>query len=239
MGNHPRFGNKTFSSAIQEAQRYQKWVHEQVSGYIGHSVMEVGFGHDSLLHLLDDAHEYCGIDIDAHTVDVARKAFPEKEFVQADLASENFAAATGGRRFETVVCFNVLEHVADDGAAVENLVGSVQSGGHLIILVPAFQSLYSDLDRLAGHHRRYSRPRIRSLFDSLPVQTVRIDYFNPVGGLGWWANKFFPHNDLDSDGVNNQIRLFDKYLLPLSKLLNPLTKSFFGQSVIAVARVTG
>jgi hypothetical protein len=34
--------------------------------------------------------------------------------------------------------------------------------------------------------------------------------------------------------VNSQISLFDKWLVPLSRLADPATRKIFGQSVIAV-----
>jgi hypothetical protein len=63
-------------------------------------------------------------------------------------------------------------------------------------------------------------------------------YFNPVGGIGWWLNKFAGHKDIDASAVNFQMAFFDKYILPLSRAVNPLTKRFFGQSIICVVRKT-
>ena len=68
------------------------------------------------------------------------------------------------------------------------------------------------------------------------MQVEKLRYFNPIGGLGWWANKFRRHESLDSDEVNGQIVIFEKYVLPFSRALDPLTRAFFGQSLICVAR---
>jgi hypothetical protein len=110
-------------------------------------------------------------------------------------------------------------------------------GGHILFFVPAIPFLYNDMDSLVGHYRRYTRKTMRLAVGVSPdYEIILLEYFNPVGGLGWWLNKFIKHNDIDSKNLNAQVKFFDKYMVPISKLLNPLTKSFFGQSLICVIR---
>jgi hypothetical protein len=97
-------------------------------------------------------------------------------------------------------------------------------------------ALYNDLDRLAGHCRRYTTARLRRILTDQPVEIVKLRYMNPIGGIGWWLNSFTRPGSLDSRSVNAQIRLFDRYAVPISRALDPLFRSFFGQSAICVAR---
>jgi hypothetical protein len=60
------------------------------------------------------------------------------------------------------------------------------------------------------------------------------EYFNPVGALGWWLNKFVTHKNINSGNVNSQVMFFDKYVVPVSRLMNPLFKNIWGQSVYCV-----
>jgi hypothetical protein len=129
----------------------------------------------------------------------------------------------------------VLEHVADDAAALANLVDAIKPGGTLLISVPAMMGLYNDMDRLAGHYRRYHLADFHRLLAPLPVEIDRLCYFNPIGGLGWWVNRFKRHDSLNSNAINGQIEFFEKYVLPVSKLVDPLTRRFFGQSVTCIA----
>jgi hypothetical protein len=156
-------------------------------------------------------------------------------FEAVDITSAEFCRRFS-QRFASIVCSNVIEHIQTDNVAVQNLAGALSSQGHLLIVVPAFESLTNDLDRLAGHLRRYRVRDLQRLFALAGLQPVRIDYFNPIGGLGWWVNRMLPHKSLNADAVNKQIRVFDRYVVPLSRLIDPLTKRFFGQSVIAVGR---
>lgn len=59
--------------------------------------------------------------------------------------------------------FDVLEHLPDDLAVLRRLHGLVPAGGRLYLTVPAFSSLWSDDDVLAGHHRRYTRRSLRTV----------------------------------------------------------------------------
>ena len=131
-----------------------------------------------------------------------------------------------------------MEHIENDRAALANLAHALSPGGHLLLLVPAFQQLYGDLDRLAGHYRRYDRPMMRRMIDGLPLEIRELQFFNPVGGAAWWINTFFRYESLDSGAVNAQIRIFDRLVVPLSRGLDFLTRDFFGQSLICIARKT-
>jgi SAM-dependent methyltransferase len=226
---------KTYSSAIESASNYTAWLADMARPHLGERVLEVGFGHGALSRTLGPFKEYLGVDIDGEAVEQARRTKPESDYLAADIAGQAFADALGERRFDTVLCYNVLEHVPDDVAALRNLTGALRPGGRLVLFVPAMQALYGDLDRLAGHHRRYARSGLAALVSGLG-NVIRLDYVNPLGGLGWWINTFREHRSLDSAGVNRQILVFDKYGIPLSRVLTPLFAKFFGQSILCVVK---
>ena len=74
---------------------------------------------------------------------------------------------------------------------------------------------------------------------SLPRDQVvveKLEYFNPLGALGWWAQRLVRHASLESAGVSRQVHVFDRYMVPVSRRVNRITKGWFGQSVICVAR---
>jgi hypothetical protein len=68
------------------------------------------------------------------------------------------------------------------------------------------------------------------------MELLCMEYLNPIGGFGWYINKFLYHKKLDSKLINKQIRIFDKYVIPLSILINPFTKKFFGQSMLFIGK---
>ncbi|MEI6559137.1 MAG: methyltransferase domain-containing protein [Rhodospirillaceae bacterium] len=231
---------KTYSSAITEAHNYSRWVLDAFRGAIGGRVLELGFGHDSYTHILRPiATDYACADIDADAVAAARAKYPDLKISQWDVAEESGVDRLGRGSFDCILCINLLEHVPEDARALANMIDLLAPGGRLLIFVPAFAALYGDMDRMAGHCRRYTRASLGRLIAATPGRIEKIHYFNPLGGLGWWLNTLVRHKDIDSGAINDQIRLFDRYILPLSRLISPLTDRFFGQSLVCVVRKPG
>jgi len=73
--------------------------------------------------------------------------------------------------------FDVLEHIEDDAAALASLYDSIKPGGMLYIAVPARQALWSAEDVFAGHYRRYSLRRLRSVVASAGFTVLFGTYF--------------------------------------------------------------
>jgi len=234
---HPeKTGEDTYSAAIATAYRYIDWMLSPFKPYLRGDIVEVGIGHGSYFEALAPLGSYLGIDIDERSIVAASKRFPTGKFARADILQPGFIDKLLPSKADGIVSVNVLEHIEDDSTAVRNLVEALKPGGVLMISVPALMGLYNDLDRLAGHYRRYCRKDFERILSGLPVKVEKLCYFNPIGGLGWWINRFRRHESLNSDEVNGQIVLFEKYILPFSRMLDPLTRSFFGQSLICIAR---
>ena len=228
-------GFATFSPAMEHATHYIAWVLSRFRPFLRGDILEVGLGHGSYQPYLSAYGTYLGVDIDHDAVRRAQARFPQAAFAQADVTAAPLSAQIDERQFDAILCFNVLEHIEDHAAAVRALLGVLRPGGHLLIGVPAGPALFNDLDRLAGHYRRYRRRDLLALVPSDVASLHRLEYFNPIGALGWWANTLISHRALDTPAVSHQVEFFDRYVLPLSRLLNPLTRRFFGQSLLCVA----
>jgi hypothetical protein len=57
----------------------------------------------------------------------------------------------------------VLEHIEDEVRQIETASRLLRPGGHIAILAPAHQWLYSEFDLSIGHLRRYSKVTLRAL----------------------------------------------------------------------------
>ncbi len=178
---------------------------------------------------------YVGLELDEDLIDRARRRNPEAEYLQGDVADRSTVERLRAMGIDTILCFNVLEHLEDDREAVRNMIEVLEPRGRLLLLVPAHAALFTDLDRLAGHLRRYTTRQVAEILPA-SANVERLQFFNPLGGVGWWANRFIRHRDLEGSRVRWQILVFDRLLLPLSRWLTPLTRGFFGQSVVCVAR---
>lgn len=225
----------TFSSSMGQAHNYRRWLADSFGPYLGRNLLEVGIGDGGFADLLPQGTRYTGLDIDPELVRLASRELPRHTFLEADVCDRSLTARLGAGAYDTVLCCNVLEHLEDDGLALGNMVDLLAVGGHLLLFVPALPALFNDLDRCAGHLRRYTLADLPARLPD-PVQPLKLHYFNPLGGIGWWLNRWLRHDSLEGAKVERQVLFFDRFVLPLSRLLTPVTRRFFGQSLICVAR---
>ena len=133
-------------------------------------------------------------------------------------------------RFDTILYIDVLEHIEDDRAEMARAAELLAPRGTLIVLSPAFQQLFSDFDRSVGHFRRYTRA---SLAEVMPpsLRQVRLRYLDSVGFLASLSNRALLRQALPT---RRQIALWDRVMIPASRVLDPLLARGFGRSVLAV-----
>lgn len=232
--NDTPLGFKTMTSSIEFANNYNSWIVERAKPFISGNLLEVGTGQGNFKKIIQPyVKKYFSTDIDVEVIERAKNRDPKGNYFVADVSNKNDLMEFSNF-FDTVIIINVLEHIEDDLKTINNLLSTIKKDGYLFIFVPAFNTLYNDLDKLAGHVKRYNKKDFFELNNKLNSEIVKIEYFNPVGGFGWFLNKFKRHNDLDSKEINNQMMYFDKYFLPISKVINVFTKKYFGQSLIVV-----
>jgi SAM-dependent methyltransferase len=78
--------------------------------------------------------------------------------------------------FDVVGAFDVVEHCASEAEAVGELARVLVPGGRLLLSVPAYQWAWSDHDVRAGHHRRYTRPRLLAAVRAAGLEAERATY---------------------------------------------------------------
>jgi 2-polyprenyl-3-methyl-5-hydroxy-6-metoxy-1,4-benzoquinol methylase len=222
------------SPGMESAVHYNTWVYSKLKKFIGKAILEVGIGYGNFFQFVTGYDKYVSIDIDEDVIKTAQNKNDNRTCLVMDAASSEFSKKLGGHSFDTVICINVLEHIPDHEAAYKNMINVLQPGGCLLLFVPAFNFLYNDMDKLAGHERRYVKKMCRELNKLTRTKIVKIEYFNPVGAAGWGLNKLFSHKDLGSSQIDKQVKLFDNFFIYFSKASNPVTKYFIGQSLICV-----
>ena len=85
-------------------------------------------------------------------------------------------------RFDCVTSFDVLYHqwVADDRAAVRELVRVLAPGGLLLVRVPALKVLWGAHDAAVHSRHRYTTGEVRRLLESAGLEIVRLSYANTL-----------------------------------------------------------
>ena len=133
-------------------------------------LFEVGCGTGSFLRELADVPNLAivGSEIYHKGLVYAQATLPGVELIQYDVTK-----GVTGAQFELVAAFDVLEHIEQDRQAMANVHAMLVEGGRFILSVPQYQILWSPLDDLVRHKRRYSR---REMTEKLEAAGFRIRY---------------------------------------------------------------
>lgn len=218
---------------MSRAENYFAWQACLVRGELGRRVVEVGCGVGNFTGTLLDRDLVLAVDVEPRCIERLQDRYGNRPNLRCFVCDVAGAAFRGLARFQpdTCVCLNVLEHTADDAAAIEAMAGVLAPGGAIVLLLPAFQSLYGSIDRNLGHYRRYSRADVRRLADRAGLRVRKLHYFNSLGFFGWWLNAHVLRRQAQSEG---QIHIFDRYLVPVLAAIEGAVPPPFGQSLFAV-----
>jgi SAM-dependent methyltransferase len=80
--------------------------------------------------------------------------------------------------FDLLMATDVLEHVADEAAALRELRRVAAPGAALIMTVPAYQWMWSSEDVRLGHRRRYTKRRLAAAVQAGGWRLAFVSYFN-------------------------------------------------------------
>lgn len=220
-----------------EATHWRAYWQQQVRPFVGRRVLEVGAGIGTVTRGM------CGTGIE-HWLALEPDPSMAARLAE-DAGADRLPAACVPRcgttsdlkpdeLFDTALYIDVLEHIENDRAEIARVCRHLLPGGHLIVLVPAHQSLYSPFDAAIGHLRRYS---MRRLLATAAEGTVlrRVRYLDSVGLLASLGNRLLLRAAQPS---RTQVRLWDRSMVRLSRWLDPLLGYRCGKSALAIWQKT-
>ena len=212
--------------------RYYRWILEMFSPYLSGHAVEFGAGQGTISEiLLPRIDKLDLIEPSANLFEVLRQKFDGNERIALfDSTLEDHLKDAAPASRDVAILVNVLEHIEDDRQEVTRAAALLNPGGRLIVMSPAHQGLFSPLDEAAGHFRRYSRAGLLNL---TPPETsvVEAKYLDCVGMAASLANRMMLRQGTPSEG---QIHLWDRGMIPLSRLLDPVFGYRLGKSILAV-----
>jgi SAM-dependent methyltransferase len=218
---------------MRSAEKYFAWQSRLVRKELGRRVLEVGCGVGNFTGTLLDRDAVIAVDSEPECIQRLKRRYAGRENLHAlvcDVLSPEFRDLARFRP-DTCVCLNVLEHIEDDGAALQSMASVLVPGGAIVLIVPAFQALYGPIDKNLGHHRRYNRGAVRRLAGRAGLRIRKAHYSNFIGFFGWWTNSHILKREAQSE---RQIQVFDRYLVPLLSSVERVARPPFGQSLLAV-----
>jgi SAM-dependent methyltransferase len=215
------------------ARNWKSYLRTRIDPYLGREVLEVGAGNGNTTRSLcaGTADRWVCLEPDASLADHLAVAIGDGDLPSCCRAKVGTLADLRTiDRFDTILYIDVLEHIADDRLELARAASRLHSGGHLIVLAPAHEWLFTPFDHAIGHYRRYTR---RTLGAASPesLALVKLDYLDSVGMLASLGNRLVLNSAMPSP---RQIAVWDRLMVPLSRLTDPLLAHRLGKSVLGV-----
>ncbi len=216
---------------MKKLHRYNRWIFSKFRPFLGRRVLEIGSGIGNITKFLLDRDLVIATDVELKYLTLLKNTFGKyKKFVieRLDLPGAEMERYRS-YHIDSVICFNVLEHIEQDETALREIFDLLEPGGRFLLLVPSHPWLYGSLDQHLGHHRRYSKKDLRNKLEAIGFRVIYLKYFNRIGILGWFLNsRVLRKKRLSSF----QLRIYN-LLVPVFKL-----ETFFplpvGTSLLAV-----
>jgi len=144
------------------------------------------------------------------------------------------AANLRERSYDVIYALNVMEHIEDDYDVFAQLTKALKKGGVVIIYVPAFKVLWSPMDNLVGHYRRYKKSRLQAMATKNNLKIIKLGYCDP---LGFAAALVYKASRPKSGVISSRsVMFYDRLAFPLSKKVEPVSRSVVGKNVVLVAQ---
>lgn len=218
---------------MEHAKRYFAWQSRLAAAHLGAKVLEVGCGLGNFTHHLLNRELVVGIDVESRCIDKHRRRFSGDSNVMSLCMDVQTPAFTELRKHKpvSIACLNVLEHVEDDSLALSHMNAVLPPGGTVVLIVPAFTSLYGPIDHLLGHYRRYTKQSMRKVAHRTGFRPRVLRYMNSVGFFGWWINARLRKQTEQSETL---IKIFDSTVVPILSRIEDHIEPPIGQSIFTV-----
>ena len=206
-------------------------------------VLELGCGTGTVLNAL---RRLPGVDLTGSEIYLsglrhAQRRLPEVKFIQLDATVMPFVD-----EFDVVGAFDVLEHIPDDERVMRNVYAALRCGGVFLVTVPQYQWMWSELDELVKHQRRYGRAELvarleRAGFEVEYSGSFVSALFPLMAAKRLLSKRSARENTREAFAEHVQLpptlnRIFDRVMRVDEALVRGGVSLPFGGSVVAVAR---
>ncbi len=142
--------------------------------------------------------------------------------------------------------FDVIEHIQEDERFLKKSGELLKPGGKIIITTPADMKLWSRMDVVSGHKRRYTKKSLTNLLTKTDFRIEFISYFNCLFYIPQLLFRKLTADKMkkakDTEILIDQLKLpptpvnfIMKWLFLLESQLLRITTVPFGASLIVVA----
>lgn len=221
--NDVEYSGRDNLEVMKEAVNYNKYLLDLiiVSAQVGDSLVDFGAGNGTFsLPVASAGYRVICVETDP--------------VLSASLASHGMAVLTdlaqaADGSIDYIYSLNVLEHIEDDTGIAALWFRKLRPGGKLLVYVPAFQVLFSSMDRKVGHIRRYSMVELRQKLSNVGFEITESRYADSIGFLATLMYKLFGKEDGTVD--LKMLKIYDRLVFPISQLFDVITHQIGGKNV--------
>jgi 2-polyprenyl-3-methyl-5-hydroxy-6-metoxy-1,4-benzoquinol methylase len=221
----------------------KEFIFKNIQKYVNKSkkIIEIGAGTGNVSRYLK-INGYKDISVGEMHLNGLRyaKSYGISECYQFNLLDSPFKD-----EFDVICLFDVLEHIENDGLALQNACKSLKNSGYLVLTVPAHMWLWNRSDVVAGHKVRYTKKQLIKKLKANNFDILRARYFFmsivPLlflrtilkRDLGRQIKREEYKQNVSINPIINTILLF---ISRLENKINPYLVNFFGGSLLVIAK---
>lgn len=212
---------------------FQRLAGELITG--ARRMADIGCGHGLLQRQIEEAYgrEVTGFDLNECAL---KQNLSRRSPINCYDICQKDPALRG--KFDLILLFDVLEHIADEEGFLNALLFHLGPGGKLVLNVPAGMWAYSGYDVAAGHVRRYSMGSLRRAVERSNLAVRKCTYWGLPLVPTLLVRKLWLLGSHDKDkvisaGFDSRTSLINR-LLGLVARCEPLPQRILGTSLMAV-----
>ena len=186
--------------SMESASNYNKHIFSKISAQIDtKNVVDFGAGFGYFCdYLISKEKKVIAVEINEEAV---KRLKAKKHKIYRSLDDVSI-------KNKTTVSLNVLEHIEDDKKVIKKFNDFMNSGEKIILYLPVSMIVWSNLDVLVNHYRRYSKKDIVQKLESAGFSVISIEY---VDFIGWLVLLVMRILKVKIGFDETRIKFYDKY----------------------------
>jgi SAM-dependent methyltransferase len=220
---------------FSHARNWKRYWAATIAPYLGDEILDVGAGIGTTARVLNTRsyRRWVELEPDGRLVLAIKELQAKGEIPGAyEVVNGISSDLPEDRQFDTILYVDVLEHIGEDSGELARVARLLSAGGHIIVVAPAYNWLFSEFDRQVGHLRRYAAADFVRIKPAC-CKIVKLSYLDSVGLLASLANRWFLKSG--SPGLR-QIKFWDGFLVPASRLVDRLLMGKVGKTIVCVMK---
>lgn len=224
MKNYPELVTERFNDANFHINYCLKFIKKYMKG----NILEIGAGCGSFTrnYINTEINSITLTEVDDKNISDLKKKFKNNQkikIVKGTIYNIN-------QKFDVIIYLHVLEHIKNDEEEIKKATKKLNIDGTLIIMVPAHQKIFSNLDSAVGHFRRYEIDFFDKKFDQLEISSTK--FLDSMGYFLYYLNKIIFKKEVYPSKL--KIFIWDKIFTPISVVTDFILRYKFGKCILAV-----